>query len=229
MNWEPFSVRSVYNNRTTNFTLEGATIDIEQLLQACRRHEPLAWEAFVRLYQHRLYALSFGYLRNTAEAEELAQEAFVHVFRNLHQFSGHAAGLEPWLFAITRHCCIDRQRHNKARLPSAANSVSNGTDDEWPEHDELLDAGATPEQTLATKQDQNMLYRALQETSEETRDLILLKDIQGLKIEEVANILGLPVGTVKSKCHRAKIELAKVLLRLGAENDLRDSVQGANS
>lgn len=209
--------------------LEDMTIDIEKLLLACRRHEPLAWEALVRLCQHRLYALSFGYLRNAAEAEEVAQEAFVQVFRNLHQFSGHAAGLEPWLFAITRHCCIDRQRHNKARLPSASNGVQHSPDDEWPEGTLVPDAGTTPEQTLATLQEQRMLYRALQETSEETRDLILLKDIQGLKIEEVANILGLPVGTVKSKCHRAKIELAKVLLRLGAGNNLQDSVQGASS
>lgn len=176
----------------------------------------------MRLYQDRLYALSYGYLRNTAEAEEVAQEAFVQVFRNLHQFRGAAAGLEPWLFAIARHCCIDRRRHNKARLPAVPG-------EQWPDEDQVPDTGTTPEQALATRQEQNMLYRALQETSEETRDLILLRDIQGLKIEEVASILGLPVGTVKSKCHRAKIELAKVLLRLGAESRLQDSVQGASS
>ncbi|MDP2140707.1 MAG: sigma-70 family RNA polymerase sigma factor [Gammaproteobacteria bacterium] len=212
---EPFSLAHVYNNRrTANLRHEGADIDIEQLLQACRRHEPLAWEALVRMYQNRLYALCYGYLRNSAEAEEVAQEAFVQVFRNLHQFSGPAAGFEPWLFAITRHCCIDRRRHNQARLPAGQNRA--GTD-AWPDDDAVPDPGTTPEQTLVTDQEHRMLYRALQETSEETRDLILLRDIQGLKIEEVATILGMPIGTVKSKCHRAKLELAKILVRLSAE------------
>lgn len=61
---------------------EGQAIDIEQLLQACRRHEPLAWEALVRLYQDRLYAMSYAYLRNTAEAEEFAQETLFGITRN---------------------------------------------------------------------------------------------------------------------------------------------------
>lgn len=59
-----------------------------------------------------------------------------------------------------------------------------------------------------------MFYRALQEIGEETRHLILLKDVQGLKIEEIAPMLKVPVGTVKSKCHRAKLELAKVITKL---------------
>lgn len=167
-----------------------------------------------------MYALCYCYLHNSAEAEEVAQEAFVQMFRNLSQFKGTAEGLTPWLLAITRHCCIDRQRHNRARIstqslsgpatqPGDADDVE---DEEAPWHASEL----SPEEALASQQETLMLYRALQQTSPETRDLILLKDIHGLKIEEVAHILDLPVGTVKSKWHRAKLELAQTIVQLSA-------------
>ncbi len=167
-----------------------------------------------------MYALCCCYLHNTAEAEEVAQETFVQVFRNLSQFSGPATGLTPWLLAITRHCCIDRYRHNSVRISTQPftngapphTDIDDAADEEAPWHSSDL----SPEQTLATQQETHMLYRALQQTSPETRDLILLKDIQGLKIEEVAHILDLPVGTVKSKWHRAKLELAQTIVQLSS-------------
>lgn len=190
------------------------------LLKACRRHDPLAWEALVRHFQDRVYALCCCYLHNSAEAEEVAQEAFVQVFRNLAQFSGPVAGLTPWLLTITRHCCIDRQRHNRARISTQSLSdtaaqqadTDDAEDEDAPWHSSEL----SPEQALARQQETRLLYRALQQTSPETRDLILLKDIHGLKIEEVAHILDLPVGTVKSKWHRAKLELAQTIVQLSA-------------
>lgn len=149
----------------------------------------------------------------------MAQEAFVQMFRNLSQFSGPAAGLTPWLLAITRHCCIDRQRHNRARLStqplgttSQQSNSESAEQDDAPWHTNAL----SPEDALASQQETHLLYRALQQTSPETRDLILLKDIQGLKIEEVAHILDLPVGTVKSKWHRAKLELAQTIVQLSS-------------
>ncbi len=200
-------------------TNEAAAIEIELLLTACRRHDPLAWEALVRHFQDRVYALCCCYLHNNAEAEEVAQEAFVQMFRNLSQFSGPAAGLTPWLLAITRHCCIDRQRHNRARVStqplgttSQQSNSESAEQDDAPWHTNAL----SPEDALASQQETHLLYRALQQTSPETRDLILLKDIQGLKIEEVAHILDLPVGTVKSKWHRAKLELAQTIVQLSA-------------
>ncbi len=206
------------SSRVIHLPQEAAAIEIEQLLKACRRHESLAWEALVRRFQDRVYSLCCCYLHNSAEAEEVAQEAFVQMFRNLSQFKGTAEGLTPWLLAITRHCCIDRQRHNRARistqsLSSAATLPGNHDDAEGVEF--LWHTGEhSPEQTLASQQETRLLYRALQRSSPETRDLIMLKDIQGLKIEEVAHILDLPVGTVKSKWHRAKLELARTIVQL---------------
>lgn len=182
------------------------TISIDALLSACRQGDPLAWEALVRRFQDRVYATCYLYLRNTQDAEELAQEAFIHVYRNLGKYHGNGDGFTGWLLRVTRNACFDRLRYNKARLPPYR-----GVADHEP--DATADHTLAPDRALALAQEQALIHDALSRADTETRDLIVLKDIQELSIQEVAAILQIPLGTVKSKCHRARLALARLIRR----------------
>jgi len=173
--------------------------DVATLLERCRAGDELAWEMLVRRYQSRVYAVAYHYTRNVEEARDLAQEIFVRIYRRLDSFHGEQRFL-PWLLRVARNACIDRLRRMQAR-PAG----SSATLDEAPE---LRATGPTPEEASATEAHKRLLYRALNRMSVKNREIILLKEIQGLKFEEISEMLGVPIGTVKSRSNRARLELA---------------------
>ncbi|MGD8376701.1 MAG: sigma-70 family RNA polymerase sigma factor [Acidobacteriota bacterium] len=180
-------------------------MDLAELLERCRRGDELAWEALVRRYQGRVYGLALHYVRDADEARDLAQEVFVRIYAKLGTFRGHETFVS-WMLRLARNLCIDHLRRVKARVP-----VDDVNVDEGPE---LRHPGAGPEAAFAADARKRLVYRALGKLSESYREIILLKDIQGLKIEEIATMLGLPAGTVKSRSNRARIELARAVLEL---------------
>ena len=181
-------------------------MEIAQLLQRCRRGDQLAWEALVRQYQARVYGLAWHYLRNQEEARDAAQEAFVRIYTKLASFKESEAFL-PWVLRLTRNVCIDHLRRAKARPPASDVPLDDGP--------ELSDTRPTPEGLAMTASRQRMLHRALERLSAPYREMILLKEIQGLPLEEIASMLDLPLGTVKSRSNRARLELARAVTRIG--------------
>lgn len=184
-------------------------LDLEQTIRQCQRGNSLAWEALVKHCQSRVYGVAFYYLRNRVDAQEATQEIFIKVFHGMQGFKGEAEDFLPWLLAVARNCCRDRLRATKTR------SRYEGEYETTQLHHPA--ASESPETTVAREQQQRILYQALHEFSATNRDILLLKDIQGLKLEQVAEILSLPVGTVKSRSSRARIELAKKLADLTDE------------
>lgn len=182
-------------------------MDLDTLLERCRQGDDLAWEQLVRRYQGRVYALSFHYLGNREDARDAAQETFVRVYRGLHSFQGGA--FASWLISVTRNCCIDRLRHLEARprLDGAPIEEDGAGADPTP----------GPERITLASERHNLLYRALERMSAINREMIVLKEIQGLKQAEIAEILSLPLGTVKTRSHRARLELARRILDLDPE------------
>ena len=108
----------------------------------------------------------------------------------------------PWMLRLTRNCCVDRLRRLKVRTPAAEVPV-----DEAPQ---IATAEPSPEDSSLAEARHGLLYRAIARLGEKNREMILLREIQELKLEEIAEMLGLPLGTVKSRSHRARLELAKV-------------------
>lgn len=180
-------------------------MDLADLLDRCRRGDELAWEALVRRFQARVYGLAFHYVRNAEEARDLAQEIFIRIYRKLGTFRGHGTFL-PWMLRLARNVCIDHLRRAKARPPESDLPIDEGA--------ELPETGPTPEQAWAAGSRKRLVYRALQRLNPQNREMIVLKDIEGLKLEEIASLLKLPVGTVKSRSNRARIELARAVLDL---------------
>lgn len=180
------------------------TLDLDLLLQRCRRGDALAWEALVRLFQGRVFGLARFYLRDREDARDVAQEAFIRIYRNLDSFEG-GSNFTAWALRITRNCAIDRLRRIEARPPTT----------ELPDDDSLA---AMPGTASAfddpVGENRQLLDRAMKLLSAAHREMILLKDIQGLEQHEIAEMLSLPLGTVKVRASRARVELARRILEL---------------
>ena len=180
-------------------------IELAALLERCRTGDELAWEALVRQFQGRVYAIALCYVGNAEEARDLAQEIFIRLYQTRKRWA--AADLfVPWLIRVSRNLCVDYLRRVRAR-PRAQDIPAD-------EIGKLVAAGDTPEQAYAARSRRHLVYRALRALSRLSREMILLKEIQGLSLEEIASALSIPLGTVKSRSNRARIELAQKVLAL---------------
>jgi len=141
-------------------------------------------------------------MRNAEEARDIAQEIFIRVYRKLDSFRGGESFL-PWLMALSRNACVDRLRERAARPPASDLPIGEGA--------ELPDRRPSPEEATEESSRRRLLYSALDRMSDKGREMILLKEIQGLKLEEISELLALPLGTVKSRSNRARLELATML------------------
>ena len=177
-------------------------MDPAELLKRCSQGNELAWEVLVRQYQGRICAIAYGYLGDQDEAFDLAQEIFVRVYQRLHTCDDPEKFIS-WLTRIARNACIDHLRRMKARPPRQ--------DIPADEMHNLAGGSSNPEQDWVRNSRKKMVFKAMQELSEINREIILLKDIQELPLDEIATMLDLPVGTVKSRSNRARIELARII------------------
>ncbi len=181
-------------------------MELPQLLTQVRAGDELAWEAFVRMFQGRVFGLAFHYTGQAEDARDLAQDVFVRVYGSLAQVP-EAEGCLAWILRITRNACIDHLRRRKARPPL------------WDlPADEMFDLRSgepSPEEAHHEAVRRNLVHRALHELTDFNREVLVLREIHGLGVEEVAGILGVPAGTVKSRASRARLELAEKLCAAG--------------
>jgi RNA polymerase sigma-70 factor (ECF subfamily) len=177
--------------------------DLSSLLDRCRQGDNLAWEAFVRQFERRLYSLASGYAANPDEARDLAQDIFVRLYETRGRWAD-ADVFVPWMMRVARNLCLDQLRRKKARPP--AEDVL--ADDMW----DLATPDAGPDEQLEAAGRRQVVWRALRSLGQLSREVIQLKEIQGLSLEEVAAILRVPLGTVKSRSNRARLELAEQVL-----------------
>ena len=175
-------------------------------IRLLRQGDPLAWEAFVRAHQGRVFGIAYHYTGQAEDARDLAQEVFVRVYRHLDRVPDDL-GVVPWLVALTRNACIDFLRRRQARPPAWDLPAESLLGLAAPEPD--------PEAAHLAEARRLGLHRALQQLTDLNREMILLKEIQGLALEEIARMLDIPVGTVMSRANRARLELAEKLTALG--------------
>ncbi len=180
-------------------------MELAALLDRCRQGDELAWEAFVRQYQRRIYSLATCYATDPDDARDLAQDVFVRLYNTRRQWTAAETFL-PWMIRVARNVCLDRVRARKARPPASDVPA-----------DELLDlaaATAAPDEDYEAATRRQLFDRALRKLTALSREIILLKEIQGLQVEEIARALRIPLGTVKSRSNRARLELARHVLAL---------------
>jgi RNA polymerase sigma-70 factor (ECF subfamily) len=178
----------------------------EDLQRRLRAGDPRAFEELVTTFQHRVFAVAYRMLGTRAEAEEIAQEVFLRAYRGLADFRGEAS-LSTWLYAIASRLCLNC-------LASGAGRMARSRE---PDEDavRLLPAdGADPAAAAERKELEGALRRAIAELPPERRLVVILRDIEGLAYEAIATALQLEPGTVRSRLHRARLELKDRLEKL---------------
>ena len=195
------------------------TLDLDYVLEQCRAGNQLAWEALVRGYQARVYSLAFHYLGNAEEARDAAQEVFLRIYRNIDQCRESRMFL-PWLIKISRNFCIDRLRRKAARPQFIGRSFD--------EIREPPDTDLNPEENWMAKSRRKLILRALQKLTTLNREILILKEIQGMTLEQIALLLQIPLGTAKSRSNRARLELTEKVLALRRQSAVSASSTKSN-
>lgn len=179
-----------------------------------------AFGILVERYQTKIYNLALRMCGNEDDAFDLAQESFLRAWRNLGSFQFESA-FSTWLFRLCSNICLDFLRAKKRR---AAVSLTM-TDDEGEENQlEIPDPGKTPEEAVFAAEDRELLTRALNELPADQREILTLRAIDDLSYSEIARILNLQEGTVKSRLSRARTALRKQLLQIGNKTKTESSV-----
>jgi RNA polymerase sigma-70 factor (ECF subfamily) len=185
----------------------GAELNLdESLVRRCKGGDLEAFGLLVDRYQVRVNGFVRRMVRNQEDAEDIAQEVFVKAFRNIGRFDGRAS-LSTWLFKIAANLCIDRSRRRERRPEPVSFSSREG---EWGEFD-VPDGRHEPHTLTVSHEMEAVIESAVRAMSEKLRSVLLLHDLEGLNYNEIAEAVGVPVGTVKSRLFLARSQLQAAL------------------
>jgi len=180
-------------------------IDDQHLIRECLAGDTDAYGQLVVRYQDRLYNTLVKVLGSADDARDIAQDAFVNAFQKLNTFRGRSA-FYSWLFRIAMNAAVSQKRKTR-RVTSSVDATREQTGLEPTD----TNPTTSPSHALELSERQTQVRNALAELSEEYRTVLVLKEIEGLKYEEIAEIISRPVGTVRSRIHRARVELRQKL------------------
>ncbi|MCZ7586417.1 MAG: sigma-70 family RNA polymerase sigma factor [Deltaproteobacteria bacterium] len=182
----------------------------QETVDRVRQGEAEAFEALVKQYQGRIFALAYRMVRSEAEAADLTQEIFVRVWEKLHTFRGEAK-FSTWLLQLAGNHCKNRLKYLKRRHYNMHDPLDPPANEDDGPHRQIADPGRGPDDLVAGSRMRTLVREKLEELSEEQRTVLVLRDIEDLDYEEIADATGLPLGTVKSRIHRGRVELARLL------------------
>lgn len=183
-----------------------STVDLDStLVERCLSGEDAAWEELLRLHTRRVYGLCYRFTGRDSEAQDLTQDVFVRVFKALAGFRSTEGSFGTWLTRLTRNLLIDHYRRTRNER------VTDSIEEQLPRVEEGFVAISRPDSALAGREASELLQGALAKLSPELRETIILRDLQDMEYREIADILGIPEGTVKSRLNRGRAELARLL------------------
>lgn len=173
--------------------------------------ETEAFELLVLEYQKNVYNVALRITGNAEDAADMAQEAFIKAFNSIYSFKGDSR-FSVWLYRIVSNVCVDFLR-SRARRP--ASSLSTENEEGESVELEIADESLSPEKLLETKLSCEAVRRGLDSLPVDYRQILLLREIQGLSYDEIAQILDIEIGTVKSRIFRARKKLCAYLIKDG--------------
>jgi RNA polymerase sigma-70 factor, ECF subfamily len=178
-----------------------------ELVRRCRAGDSAAWDQVVREYSRRVYNLAYRFTGRHESAEDLTQEVFVRVYRSLEQYDPQAGDLANWLMRLARNLVIDDYR-KRGRSPTDCGEDL--TDHEY----RLESRHDAPDRGIERSERADQVHTAIAKLAPDLRECVILRDIEELTYQEIVDILRIPIGTVKSRINRGRIELAKILRRM---------------
>ena len=184
---------------------------VDELIERCLAGDQHAWEQIVRLHWRKVFNVAYKFVGKHDEAEDLTQDIFLKIFKSLSSFD-RRANFQTWLISVSRNLCIDHYRSVRKERETIDRDVDPG--DLMP-----VSAEVSPYAQLEHRDRVSMLREAMTTLPETLRTAVLLRDIQELTYQEIADRLALPEGTVKSRINRGRTELARQIKRLKHQYD----------
>ena len=200
---------------TTPTAVNGAPGEIEALIQRCLQGDELAWNTIVQQYRRKIFNVAYKFVGRHEEAEDLTQEIFLKVFKSLATFD-RRANFQTWLISVSRNLCIDHYRSVRKERETINRDID-------PADVTPISADTAADKKLEQRDRVALLRIALDKLAPTLRTAVMLRDIQELTYQEIADRLSLPEGTVKSRINRGRIELARQLKRM---QDKQKAAQG---
>jgi len=188
---------------------DGSGVDEQpELVKRALAGENSAREELLVAHSRKIYNLCYRFTGRTSEAEDLTQEVFIKVFQTLRTYDAAQGAFSTWLNRVARNHLVDHYRRTrKDRLTSSI-------DEDAVQIEARPSQSTSPTEQVESRERRELLQAALGRLSPDMREAVILRDLQDLEYEEISQVLGVPVGTVKSRINRGRLELARVLKRM---------------
>lgn len=184
--------------------------DTAELVILAQQGDMEAFETLILQHEKIVYNIAFRMMEGSEDVKDIAQEVFLKVYRNLGKFDGKSA-FSTWIYRIAVNTCIDEIRKRKGKQTYSLDAELEEEEGKYKK--QFADEGHTPEESLMQKELQSEVLAALETLSPEHKTVVVLRDIRGFTYEEIAEMTDMPLGTVKSRISRARIQLKEEFLK----------------
>ena len=184
------------------------------LIRRCLAGDAAAWEELVQRYNRRIYNICYRFAGSAEDAQDLTQDVFIKMYRTLNSFDVERGAFMTWVTTVTRNLLVDHFRKSKQdRLTDSLDTAPSEHEDAMPLSEQIHDKALPPDARAQSREVGETVHRALQKLSPDLREAVILRDLQDMDYREIATVLKVPEGTVKSRINRGRAELARLLQR----------------
>ena len=187
---------------------------VNLLVRRCVSGDAAAWQEIVQRYHRRIYNICYRFAGSADDAQDLTQEVFIKMYRTLSSYDVERGAFMTWVTTITRNLLVDHFRKSKQdRVTDSLDARPSEHEDSMPLVEQIQDKSLPPDSRVQSRETGETVHRALQKLSPDLREAVILRDLQDLDYREIATVLKVPEGTVKSRINRGRAELARLLQR----------------
>jgi len=184
------------------------------LVRRCIAGDSAAWEDIVQRYHRRIYNICYRFAGTSDDAQDLTQEVFIKMYRTLNSYDVSKGAFMTWVTTVTRNLLVDHFRKSKHdRMTDSLDTVPSEHEDAQPLSAQIADPSRSADAHVQSRETREAVHQALQKLSPELREAVILRDLQDMDYKEIADVLRVPEGTVKSRINRGRTELARLLSR----------------
>ena len=188
---------------------------VQGLIRRCVSGDAAAWEEIVQRYHRRIYNICYRFAGSADDAQDLTQEVFIKMYRTLDSYDVERGAFMTWVTTMTRNLLVDHfRKHKQDRITDSLDANPSEHEDAQPLSDKIEDKRPAPDSRVQSAETQAAVHEALQKLSPELREAVILRDLHDFSYSEVATVLKVPEGTVKSRINRGRAELARLLQRI---------------
>ncbi len=188
---------------------------VAMLVRRCLAGDAAAWEEIVQRYHRRIYNICYRFAGSADDAQDLTQDVFIRMYRTLSSYDVGRGAFQTWVTTITRNLLVDHFRKTKQdRVTDSLDSTASEHEDLLPLSERIADKGSPPDAKVQSRETGEAVHNALQKLSPELREAVILRDLQDMDYRDIAGVLRVPEGTVKSRINRGRAELARLLQRI---------------